>query len=406
MKKYIFKIAMLSIVFWFAGCTGDSFNTEEAISIENLQKAGTGFEDPNTFDANGNLCIAVNGSQEIGTPMELWMGVGNANAGTLVGHVTFLTGPDRVRIELADDGIYPYVVNVIHAHFAETVDGIPHAKKGNPIPGQFEYNIPVAPNQSVIEFNVDFDEVGAIHVEVEGILGGYEGFDDYLPNDPVTLKITDFPSSGDPTYFKFEITDGGILSQYNDGKYEGWCIDSDHPISLDVEYLADIYSSLGSDLPEGIVEFPENLDLVNYLLNNYKSGDMVQPLDGTCGTEIGVPEALTYGDIQMAIWQLVDDGPGDFLGSLNEWSQARVDALLCEVNTNGDGYTPMCGDYIVFIAVPISDEPYSIQLIIGKLPVPCEQGGGTAWGDGKYGANFPGAKQWGTWFNYDPNCLP
>ena len=68
---------------------------------------------------------------------------------------------------------------------------------------------------------------------------------------------------------------------------------------------------------------------------------------------------------------------------------------------------PDCEEKIVFITVP---DAGNVQLIVGQpvissIQVPCEDEGGTAWGDGWYGATFDG-KQWGTWFNYGVFCVP
>ena len=265
------------------------------VAITVLISFATGAAAPNTFDANGDLCISGGTTpQEIGTPMELWAGVGNENAGTLVGYITF--DSESVRINLTDldgDGIpdmYPWVATAVHIHFAENLDGIPQTPSNNPKVGLFEYNIDdlelfeyiveiTDPFQSEIVIPVDFEAVGAIHVAVE-------------------------------------------------------------KDSSDVDVL------------------------VEYLLNNFNVGDMIQPVNESCVplTSCGAvkpEEALTQCDIDRAIAILTDD----------EWQEScyycygRVNALLCAVN--------------------------DIQE--------------TAWGDGKSGESFDG-NQWGTYFNYDETC--
>lgn len=425
MKRVLSSLALVTVVAllaFLAGCSQQQSPTEAATTDQliGLSKAGTGYIDPNTFNGNGDLC-AIGGdynTQQIGSPMELWMGVGNETAGSLVGYVTFLSGPDRVRIDLTDiDGVpgpdfFPYVVTTAHIHFASSVNDIPHAKNGNPIPGQFEYNIPVDPYQSVIEVEVDFDTYGAIHLSVVKY-GGVEGFNFYLPNNQVTLRITDYPSAGDPTYFKFRVTNGGFISTYDmgygPGVYAGWCIDVDHTIALNTNYAAYLYSSYET-LPSwmvgpGNIEYPENLDKVNYLVNHFEAGQVVQPLDGSCNP-VGSPQALTYGDIQRAIWHYIDNNQST--SGLGNWNQNRVNAILCDVNAegHGEGFVPGCDQKIVFIVVPTGTQgSFNIQIVIGQpvigeIEVPCYTSGGTAWGDGKFGANFQGANQWGTYFLY------
>ena len=274
-----------------------SFVCVQPRSLVEAQEIGA-----NTFDANGDLCISGGTTpQEIGTPMELWAGVGNEDAGTLVGYITF--DSESVRINLTDldgDGVpdmYPWVATAVHIHFAETVDGIPQTQSGNPKVGHFEYNIDdlelfeyiveiTDPFQSEIVIPVDFEAVGAIHLAVE-------------------------------KYYR------------------------------DVDVLVD------------------------YLLNNFHVGDMIQPVNESCVplTSCGVvkpEEALTLGDIQRAISILTDDD----LSNALPYCWGRVNAILCDVNANG-------GNFI-------------------------EE---TAWGDGKSGEEFDG-NQWGTYFNYDETCVP
>ena len=129
-----------------------SFVCEQPRSLVEAQEIGA-----NTFDANGDLCISGGTTpQEIGTPMELWAGVGNEDAGTLVGYITF--DSESVRINLTDldgDGIpdmYPWVATAVHIHFAETVDGIPVNNSGNPQIGHFDVNIDEEDGDDVCDY--------------------------------------------------------------------------------------------------------------------------------------------------------------------------------------------------------------------------------------------------------------
>lgn len=422
-KACVFSASLAFIVF---GCEktktvpGDenlSSGKNMGAPVSESEGTGTNYTAPNIFDASGMLSVAagVNNEQPLGSPMKLWMGVGNETAGTMVGNVTFLGSPDRVKIDLTDiDGVpgpdfFPYVVTKVHIHFAPDVNGIPRTKNGNPIPGQFEYNVPVDPSQSVIEIPVEFDVVGAIHLSVVKY-GGVEGFNFYLPNNQVTLRVIDYPSAGDPSYLKVKVTTGGFISAYDmgygPGIYEGWCIDLDHTIELNTDYSAYLYSSYET-IPDwmvgaGFIENPENLDKINYLVNSFAAGQIVQPLDVNCNI-VRSPEVLTYSDIQRAIWSYIDDNQSE--SGLQNWSQERVNAILCHVDNQGDGFVPGCDQKIVFLVVPVGPNTasYKVQIVIGQpvigqIKVPCETTGGTAWGDGKFGARFPGAKQWGTYF--------
>lgn len=403
MKKLLhyFVISLLFVV--FLGCSDESMNSSDSESLS-LFKAGTSFQAPNLFDKDGNLCINVNSPyDQVGKPMQLWMGVGNKKAGTLVGTATFLTNPERVKIDLTDsdgDGkpdMFPYVIEDLHIHFAADVSGIPHTKKGNPIPGKFEYNVDVDPYQTSMEIQVSFDAVGAIHLAVEKI-GGIEGFNFYLPNNEVKMTVA---ASG-TSYNKMLIEGGGFISDYDSGLgkgwYESWCFAADLSIAYK-SYSAYLYSSY-ENIPEDVLTQAninsDNLDNANWLMNNYNVGDVIESNGEILGT-------LTVMDIQKAIWTLINNKQAPSL---------LVKFIVEEALTNGEGYIPGCDEKIIFLSVPTDPNMIvNAQLLIGQpliaeIPVPCEDEGGTAWGDGYYGATFPGSKQWGTWFRYDANCVP
>lgn len=390
---------------------------------------------PNTFDANGGLCLIGeynNTPQAIGTPMELWVDINGTccETPTLAGLVTFDTENGTVRINLTDvddDGVldmYPYVATAVHVHFAGELDGIPHYNTGDPYLRRFEYQtfeyiVPIEPLQSEVVIEIDdFEAVGAIHltVERERDYSNVSALADYLPVDPVQMQIV-WPDAS--SYVELTLSEAGDL----DGQYEGWCGDVDMRIQNGFVYDALLRSSYDnmtdpdSDL-YGLFEQPENFDKVNYLLNNFWAGKMVAPLLGdctpqsSCGTNVP-PEELTKGDIQRAIWILIDDNLTQ--EGLGPWSQRRVNAILCDVNANGENFIPGCYEDTVFIAVPIDletleDEPIA-QIITGQtqistLGIPClTECASDAWGDGLYGEEFDGILS-GTYFNYDALCLP
>lgn len=407
MKKLFFTIAFFSFIIWFTGCNEDSLISSETDDLATFNKAGTNLMYPNTFDANGVLCVLGENDLKgtLGTPMEIWMGVGNKKAGTLVGRITF-DGAD-VIIDLKDadnDGMpdmYPYVVTLVHVDFEETFAELPQTKKGNPIPGQFETHKEADPYATslVIEnaINVGLDKFGAIHMEVVKY-GGVKGFNFYLPDNEVTMTV----AASSNSYNKIHIENGGFISSYNsglgEGWYESWCIAADLGISYS-EFSAYLYSSYETIPVEVLTQAKinaDNLDNANWLLNHYSVGDPVFDADNE---SLG---NLTVMDIQNALWILINNK-----GSYNP----KVSIIVAEALANGEGFKPDCDQKIIFLAVPMDPNMIvNAQILIGQpliaeIPVPCEDEGGTAWGDGYYGATFPG-KQWGTWFQYNENCIP
>jgi hypothetical protein len=374
---------------------------------------------PNTFDANGDLCLIGennNTSQAIGDPMELWMGVGNELVGTLVGKVTF--DNNNVIINLTDvdlDGIpdiYPFIATKVHIHFDVDYESIPQNRPGNPQVGLFEYSADELdlleyiveidnPYSSEIVIPVVFDDVGSIHLHVERDYSDVVQFGEDLPDDLVDMKIT-YPQPD--SYLELTLENAGILN----GMYDAWCVDVDQSIDNNTWYEALLYSSY-EDLSGLEFEHPENFDKVNYLLNNFYAGKLVEPLSAICAPAascgaVKPPESLTKGDIQRAIWTLIDDNLTTM--GLGPWSQDRVNAILCDVNANGEGFIPDCDDDTVFISVPVDGDTQLIaaQTVIGTLGIECVTAEETAWGDGKDGMSFDGS-QWGTYFNYDDMCL-
>jgi hypothetical protein len=59
---------------------------------------------------------------------------------------------------------------------------------GIQFPESFEYNITPENYGTKIEIPVMFEEFGAIHLSVVKF-GGIEGFEFYLPNEPVTVNL-------------------------------------------------------------------------------------------------------------------------------------------------------------------------------------------------------------------------
>lgn len=154
----------------------------------------------------------------------------------------------------------------------------------------------------------------------------------------VTMKV-DYPENGDPAYFEVvTITGAPALN----GTYEGWCIDQDHTIAQNTNYTANVFSSYET-LPAGLVEHPENFDLVNWIINQ----DYVyKPAGGTLGN-------YTYGDVQRAIWELIDDTPFSTSG-LGSWNQTRVNQIKAAAIANGEGFEPTCGDFVAVVLQPVS----------------------------------------------------
>jgi hypothetical protein len=260
-------------------------------------------------------------------------------------------------------------------------------------PGQFPYKHEDLGGASTDSYIIPLSELAlgcddtlyiAAHAAVRK-LTGYEsdldGLAAALPDGPVIMKVV---HPGGDSYFNVTVSDGGVLN----GTYDDWCIDTDHSISPGHAYQAMVYSSY-EDLPEGLVEFPENLDLVNYIINQ-----------GYVGQSSPSGGAYTYGDVQRAIWTLIDDQQST--AGLGPWSQAKVDEILADAYANGEGFVPGCGDVVAVILAPVDGSQVTVaQVTFAEIGVPCipvyqEE---TAWGEG---TGF--GKGWAMYFTVDNLC--
>ncbi len=121
-----------------------------------------------------------------------------------------------------------------------------------------------------------------------------------------------------------------------------YCIDLDNTIYSNRDYCAILYSTYDGSIP--FVNQPENLDLLNYVLNTFKIGDLAS--DGT---------AFTGGDIQRVLWSLVYGSlpaPGAY--SSGSSTDLRVNEILAAANASGEGFEPPCDGVVGVVVVPVT----------------------------------------------------
>jgi len=147
--------------------------------------------------------------------------------------------------------------------------------------------------------------------------------------------------------WQINLTNAGMWN----GSYSGFCVDIDHFISPNVNYnkMKMISSYTGdNEIITRLVDKPENLDLVNYLLNQDYSS-------------IGA----TGNELQAVIWTLIDDKLPKSSSSLS-WDQTIVDQILTSVWTNGENFVPDCDDKIMVIFDPGNEKE---QVVFMGFPV-------------------------------------
>ena len=158
-----------------------------------------------------------------------------------------------------------------------------------------------------------------------------------------------------------------------DGKYASWYMNAQNTQPGSVYSNVQVYSSY-ENLPEGLLQSPENVDKVNYIINQGYQGEP-SPCGGT----------YTHGDVQKAILELIVDnsstsGPG-------YWNPCRADEIYQDALANGHGFEPDCGECVAVILVPSNGTREIIisQVTLGEDEVaPClpVYEYGTAWASG------------------------
>lgn len=258
-------------------------------------------------------------------------------------------------------------------------------------PGRFPYKHEGISTQ-VDEYSISLSELDAqsgdllflaAHADTNLIVGYEEPsleLDTDLP-ETVTIRSTRPLSTN---YWETTVSNGGAL----DGVYDAWCVDTDRTMAANTNYTAAVYSSYEA-AAAGFVEFPENLDAVNWVLNQDFIG---QP--SACG---GV---YTFGDVQRSIWTLIEDGING--GGLGSWSQCRVDEILAGAATSGEGFEPGCMEQMAVMLVPVSANAQIIvaQALVIEVDLECTPilgGQETAWADG----DLDFRRSWASYWEYE-----
>jgi hypothetical protein len=170
------------------------------------------------------------------------------------------------------------------------------------------------------------------------------------------------------------LVDAGALGL----ELNGWCVDVDGQVFQNTNMNCLVYSSLTDDLT-GVVDKPENIGRVNWILNNIKPG-----MDFGNGP-------THYMDIQNAIWALMDDD------SYQEFplNPANIQYIIETSESHAD-FKPDCREVYGVILLPdpkvVGDDHY--QTIMVEREVKCNFGevclDACAFGYSRYCLDIPG----------------
>lgn len=166
----------------------------------------------------------------------------------------------------------------------------------------------------------------------------------------------------------------GTISNVKDVK--AWCVDLGRRIRKG-NYNVDVYSSMDPAVFDiyntnilannSVVDRPENLPAINWLLNEYPSESMI-----TIANCTGNDHKITDQEFQLAVWTVIDDEPNpEEEWTKNNYKQCVVDYLASQALKNID-YVLDCSDKKTVLGVFIivdSDENDKIeqQVLIAEL---------------------------------------
>lgn len=321
--KHLSLLSLLLLVFTIFACESDEHNPTAS------DKASDAFK--NTFSDYANTDVINFGA--CGDSASVPLLAGNQVVGKVIMSV------DGNLLTLTYESTNDWVLTATQAHVGASPADIPLDTNGDPLTGQFDYQTSHTPPVNYFTYQVDVTDLGEVTIaanavarKVLGEQSNVEILDHILPESMnLTVKFTK-----DPSYFETTITGSGVI----DGVYPGNCIDLDHGITPGVTYHMSAVSSYSSNaaLLAQLVDKPENLDLVNYLINQDYSAI------GAKGSEM-----------QAAIWTLLDDKtPTSGIGGIT-FNQNIVAQLVADAHENGEDYLPECDGKVMVIGNPGGD---------------------------------------------------
>jgi len=234
---------------------------------------------------------------------------------------------------------------------------------GNPIIGSFPYGDDNL-NTNEISYTVPIPEdltEGMVYIGAHAVVcteGSGSGTTavlcpPLLVNNATLLTF----SSSNPNYYKTLYFDVPIID--TNTVFDGWCVDATRNIGLsNVPLNMNLLCSYNLGDLACVIEKPEFLDQVNWLINNRGSFSKFQ--------------------IQGAIWKLLSDSDA-WMAAEPAYASSDYMAAYTAAISNGVGFIPACGEKVLIImydqANPGPDVCSRIrhQVLAFEALVPCEQ---------------------------------
>ncbi|TYA71825.1 hypothetical protein [Seonamhaeicola marinus] len=179
-----------------------------------------------------------------------------------------------------------------------------------------------------------------------------DGFRESLPE---VVSITTTTKRGPEAYFTLDILDTNLAGT----DLLAWCADIDLNLEVEGPLDFDVYSSYGDNIPDSVFAQPDNLDVVNWILNQDYVGSE-SPNGGT----------YEYGHVQWAIWELLNSYNCNICDNLTNptgtWRDdsrnlEKAKEILNAAVENGQDFVPACGQKIGVVLVPDGKQPLIVM---------------------------------------------
>ncbi|MDY2587105.1 hypothetical protein [Winogradskyella aquimaris] len=317
-----------------------------------------------------------------------------AGQNMLVGEVTVEVVEDNYLITY---GVFSaqYCLTETHLSVVETPSDFPINGGGNPKIGQFEYS---DSHDCVSSVSYTVPVSKGTYIAAHAVVNCVEdnsasndfGFN--LPGE-VSFCVTNKAPNTENSYFEITVAEGNSLSGVN---LEAWCVDYESSLNngqcVDIAQVYSTYDDIPNEafVNNGPFDVQGINDEINFILNYSFVGQQY----------LETNETYIMGDVQLAIWSLIEGNTAEQLYNwmtqpqiLGDISLDRV-AEIISIATQNDGYVPSCGEYVAIILIPQDGK----QPVIIPKEVICNEGDcdETAWADG---CDFPG-NSWATYFHY------
>jgi hypothetical protein len=209
---------------------------------------------------------------------------------------------------------------------------------------------------------VDSEKVIGFIDSDSGLIYNEQGFETVCPTLeeiaaalPVYTKMRLFGDGVGYYDVKVDLDGNGTYATDGSESFDWYCIDKTHNISANRDYTVRVFSSYET-LPSEIVnngtgddnvDHPENLDLVNWVINNPDT-----------------PVSINQKQQQDVIWALVDDAK----------TRAQLDSQEVQVYdaavANGEGFVPDDGQKLAIVLQPVDENDNSVgQVTIGQVTI-------------------------------------